>query len=71
MKQSNNIITDKTLASISLSKYMVNLKILELRNTDVTARGIKSLSITPAAESIEMLRLSHCKGIDGDVLAYL
>ena len=52
MKQKNNVITDKSLASIGLTKYMVNLKELELRHTDITARGIKSLAVSLAAESL-------------------
>ena len=71
MKQNNNAISDRSLASIGLSKYLINLKILELRHTDITAKGVKSLSVSLVGESLEMLRLSHCKGIDGDVLAYI
>jgi hypothetical protein len=71
MKQNNNSISDKSLTSISLSKYMVGIKTLELRHTEVTAKGIKSLAVSMAAESIEILRLSHCKGIDTEVLTYI
>ena len=52
MKQSNNIISDKTLTSIGLSKHMMKIKILELRNTDITAKGVKTLAVSMAAESI-------------------
>ena len=52
MKQNNNAISDRSLASIGLSKYLVSLKILELRHTDITAKGIKSLSVSLVGESI-------------------
>ncbi len=50
---------------------MTSIKCLELRNTDISAKGLKALSVSLAAESIEILRLSHCKQIDGEVLTYL
>jgi len=43
---------------------MVNIKKLELRNTDITAKGVKTLAVSMASEALEMIRLSHCKGID-------
>ena len=49
MKQSNNTITDRSLASIGLSKYIINLKTLELRHTEITAKGIKSLAVSMTA----------------------
>ena len=64
IKQRNNSISDKALSSIAFSKYLVNLKTLELRNTDVTAKGLKTLSVSMAAEKLEILRLSHCGKID-------
>lgn len=52
IKQQNNIITDKALTSIGLSKFMANIRHLELRNTDITAKGIKTLSVSSVAESL-------------------
>ena len=65
IKQVNNNISDRSLTSIGLSKYMISIKTLELRNTDITAKGLKTLAVSLAGEAIEMLRLSHCKGIEG------
>ena len=56
---------------MSLSKHMVNIKKLELRNTDITAKGIRTLAVSMASESLEIVRLSHCKGIDDEVLTYI
>ena len=58
--QKNNIITDETLKSLAYAKEMSNLKVLELRNTEVSSKGIKNLSVSLSAENIEKLRLSHC-----------
>jgi 23S rRNA pseudoU1915 N3-methylase RlmH len=64
IKQKNNLITDKSLSSIAFSKYLINLKTLEMRNLDITPKGLKTLSVSMAAEKIETLRLSHCSKLD-------
>jgi Ran GTPase-activating protein (RanGAP) involved in mRNA processing and transport len=48
IKQKNNQITDKSLSSIAFSKYLINLRVLELRNTDITAKGLKTLAVSMA-----------------------
>lgn len=70
MKKKNNIITDQALESIAYSKYMKKLKGLELRNTDVTSKGINSLSVSLGSENLEVLRLSYCN-IKDDAQRYL
>ena len=71
IKQKNNNITDKSLSSIAFSRYLTNLKTLELRNTDITAKGIKTLSVSLASENLTMLRLSHCQKINEECLLYI
>jgi Ran GTPase-activating protein (RanGAP) involved in mRNA processing and transport len=46
MKKKNNRITDESLHELAYSKYIKKLKVLELRNTDITSKGITSLSMT-------------------------
>lgn len=43
------MITDKGLSSIAFSKYMTNLKTLELRHTDITPKGLKTLAVSLAS----------------------
>jgi hypothetical protein len=71
IKQKNNQITDKSLSSIAFSKYLINLTTLELRNTDITAKGLKTLAVSMAVEKVENLRLSHCGKIDEEALHYI
>lgn len=49
IKEVNNMITDKGLSSIAFSKYMTNLKTLELRHTDITPKGLKTLAVSLAS----------------------
>lgn len=71
IKQKNNAITDKSLTSLALSKYLINLRIFELRNSEVSAKGLKTFAVSQAAEKLEELRVSHCGKIDEEALAYL
>lgn len=64
IKQKNNQIGDKSLSSIAFSRHLTNLKTLELRNTDITAKGLKTLSVSLSSENISLLRLSHCQKIN-------
>jgi hypothetical protein len=48
IKEKNNEITDKALSSIAFSKYLINLRTLELRNTDITPKGLKTLAVSMA-----------------------
>jgi hypothetical protein len=63
IKKKNNLITDESLHAIAYSKYIKKLKTLELRNTDITGKGINSLSMTLGSENLEILRISYCGGV--------
>ena len=52
IKQNNNVISDRSLGSIGLLSHLVQLKVLELRHTDITAKGIKSLAVSKSASSL-------------------
>ena len=40
-----------------------------MRHTDITPKGVRNLAVSNASTSLEMLRISHCKGLDSDVFA--
>lgn len=49
MGKKNNQITDEACKHLTYAKEMNKIKVLELRNTDVTSEGINSLSISLAS----------------------
>lgn len=71
MKKKNNLITDESLRSLSFAKEMISLKKLEMRNTDITSKGINTLSVSLLASTLEVLRFSHCEGVKDEAYRYL
>ena len=50
---------------------MIKLKTLELRNTDISSKGVKSLSVSLCVQNLEVFRISHCEDIKDEALFYL
>lgn len=71
INKKNNIVSDLALESIAFSKYVKKLKVLELRNTDITSKGINTMSVSLGSENLEILRLSYCAGVKDDARRYL
>lgn len=42
-----------------------------MRNSEISAKGLKAFAVSLAAEKLEELRISHCSRIDEEALAYL